>query len=103
MLARSMGKNFLSQPETVYNSSFKLRFETTALVTSSKRRSRSRSSEASWGFELWGSIRDKSLHVFRLTAQTRVILRVPYLAMESTVKHLTMPELEAALDHLRDA
>jgi hypothetical protein len=45
----------------------------------------------------------KRLHVFRSGDQTRVILRVPYLAMESTVKHLTMQELEAALDHLREA
>jgi len=30
-------------------------------------------------------------------------LRVPEFAMESTVKHLTMQELEAALDHLREA
>src|SRR6185295_18238492 len=102
MLAKSSGINFRSQSETAYNRSFRLRVETTALLTSSRKRKRSRSSERSrWG--AWRSIEAKDYTYLTLPAKLGYSSAFPNLPMESTVKHLTMEELEAALDHLRQA
>ena len=47
--------------------------------------------------------RHQTLHVLNVAGKLGYISASPSLAMESTVKHLTMQELEAALDHLREA